>query len=527
MSFLYDPGVYNKIIKVLNKTAQDNTVLSPNAIAKKLVNKLSRDFAGVHEAINISSNTSTPIALGTDQLQSLSKLLQFLASGQIKLDNIRIAYTANEMENLPEEEKNILSPVTTNISRDAVTRKWNTADFYTNLPTLIKYVHYLQQKANDLKKTDAAQGKILEVMVGKLVDSINTIKPDSGLLRRPKSTPGKPNEIPEETVIDTYGNKILDIKNPYADQGSVGLLAKNLLTRESLNFWLQGGGETGPEAQIVMYDSVTGQPKVIRYSSTSPEPNLCFVVNVLYLRAQRLLRMSKSPEETKKYNFYLNKINQLGPTFTDPQGKACAIVGQAVVMTSGTQHAGFSFLGRPGEGVGQGESSKVSLQILEQLVQSLPLDTEEIDFNRIKNFFSQYTKIVSRDNSSAAFTAIGVALTAMAEAVNRTLTGNQQSFRLTRNVEELQTWLKVPTGNNALPFLYALQQVISETGKVIKMFYNEYARTLYSGDRQVFNNEQKSLVEGQILGSNSIYSQNLEEIQSLMANVKSILSSRK
>jgi len=154
----------------------------------------------------------------------------------------------------------------------------------------------------------------------------------------------------------------------------------------------------------------------------------------------------------------------------------------------------------------------------------LPLDPQDIDFNRIKNFFTLYVKVTSRDNAQAAIGAMGTALQAMTTATSLTLTGSQQNFRITRNVQEVLAWLRSPTGsglstgNNVLPFLYALQQVIVEVGKVLGAFYNEFARTQYSGDRVTLTGEQKSLVEAQYLGPNSIYSQNLRDIQSLMAN---------
>lgn len=324
MSFLYDEKIYTDIIqKAFEKQAQQSP-LSSNLTAKKLVGKLSRELSGIPEPLNISSETTTSVDLKINNLQNLGTLLQFLANNKIKIDGERIIYTGLENENLPETEKNKLSPVSVNLSRDAVTRKWNAADFYTNLPLLVRYVSFLQKKASSLKNSGDVQGRVLEVMVGKLIDSINRIKPDSGLSRIPKSKPDSPKEIPEDTILDSFGTKVFDIKNPYVDQGQIKLLAKNLASREALNGWMQGGGEFGPEAKIVMYD-IAGQPKIVPYTNVNPEPNFCFMVNVLYLRAQRLLRLSKSPEDTKKYNFLLNKVNQIGPTFTDPQGKACPI----------------------------------------------------------------------------------------------------------------------------------------------------------------------------------------------------------
>jgi len=524
MSFLheiYDEAVYQDLLdKILKKTAQEapppdlpplqspaaaprgEQPLSPNEVAKKLVNKLSREFAGSREPINISAGTPTSVDLGVNQLQSLGRLLQFMASNKISVDGIRVVYPEAELNTLNEEERNKLAPVSVNVSRDAVSRRWNTADFYTHLPALIKYVSHLQEKAQELKRSGDVQGRVLEVMIGKLIDSVNAIKPDSGLSRTPKSKPDKPNEMPFDTVVDSFGTKAFDINNPYTDKGPLVLTAKDLSSKEALNAWMR----QAPEATII-----SGQT---HNKFTDPEANHCNIINVLYKRAYNLARTAASTDDTKKYSFYLNKISQLGQSFTDPWGKACSI---GAAADSGVSNRHYFMSPQSGQG-GSAADRSVTGQIMEQIVQTLPLDPQDIDFNRIKNFFTLYVRITSRDNAQAAIGAMGTAMQAMTTATSLTLTGSQQDFRITRNVQELVAQLRPPAGNNGLQFLYAMQQVIVEVGKVLGAFYNEFARTQYSGDRVTLTGEQKSLVEAQYLGPNSIYSQNLRDVQSLMAN---------
>jgi hypothetical protein len=517
MSFLheiYDEAIYQGLLnKILKKNAQEAPTasprgeqpLSPNDVAKKLVSKLSREFAGAVEPINISADTAGSIDLGVNQLQSLGRLLQFMATNKIKIDGIRVVYPEAESNTLNEEERNKLAPVSVNVSRDETSRKWTTADFYTHLPILIKYVSHLQDKAQELKRNGDVQGRVLEVMIGKLIDSVNAIKPDSGLSRAPKSRPDKPNEMPFDTVVDSFGTKVFDVNNPYTDKGPLVLTAKDLSSKESLNSWMR----QAPEATIV-----SGQT---HNKFTDPEANHCNIVNVLYKRAYNLARTAASPDDTKKYSFYLNKISQLGPAFTDPWGKACSI-GSSVDSNVSNKHYFMS-----PQGGGGAPDRSVTGQIMEQMVQTLPLDPQDIDFNRIKNFFTLYVRITSHDNAQSAIGAMGTALQAMTTASSLTLTGSQQNFRITRNVQEAAAWLRPPAGNNGLQFIYALQQVIVEVGKVLGAFYNEFARTQYSQDRVTLNGEQKSLVEAQYLGPNSIYSQNLRDVQSLMANFQAAL----
>jgi hypothetical protein len=505
MSFIYDDNVYLDIIgRALIKEAQ-NIPLNPTLVAKKLSGRLQRQITNTPEPPNISSTSE--IGLSVNDLQNLGKLMQFLARNGVKLDGTRIAYSGEENDKLPEAEQNKLSPITINLSRDAATRKWNTVDYYANLPLLIKYVSYLQQKANTMKVAGEPQGRILEVLVGKLIDSVNMIKPDSGLSRKPKSTPDKPRELPDETVLDSFGSKVFDTKNPYADSGALKLLAKDLKSKESLNTWMRGGGMFGPEAQIASYDA-NNQKTQTPY--TNPQSNLCVVINVLYLRAQRSLQLAKTPEETAVYTYFVNKVREIGPTFTDPNGQACNIGGAT---------AQYGLVGQPGTQVGvQGPGGARMDQVLEQLVQALPLDTQDIDFHRILAFANLYQPLVSTLYAGEVGNAIVNLGVAMQRATSLTISG-QKNFRMTRNIQEVNSWVKDPKGPNAVAMVNFLQQAIIETGKIIQIFYNEYGRTTYSGDRKVFNSEQKSLVEGQILGNSSIYYQNLRDLQALKANI--------
>jgi hypothetical protein len=206
----------------------------------------------------------------------------------------------------------------------------------------------------------------------------------------------------------------------------------------------------------------------------------------------------------------VNKVREIGSTFTDPNGQACNIGGAT---------AQYGLVGQPGTQVGvQGPGGARMDQVLEQLVQALPLDTQDIDFHRILAFANLYQPLVSTLYAGEVGNAIVNLGVAMQRATSLTISG-QKNFRMTRNIQEVNSWVKDPKGPNAVAMVNFLQQAIIETGKIIQVFYNEYGRTTYSGDRKVFNSEQKSLVEGQILGNSSIYYQNLRDLQALKANI--------
>ena len=497
MSFLYkEENFIPIIVEGLIKKAAD-PVAPTVPIAKKLVNTLSRSLTAQPEPPNVASVTDAELKV--DNLQSLGTLLKFLSANQVSINGARLAYSGDQQKGLGEEEQNKLSPVTINESRDAVTRKWNAVDYYANLPVLISYVKYLQAKAAAMTKGGDVQGKVLEVMVGKLIDQINAIKPDSGLQRKPKSSPENPNEIPDEDQIDDFGSKILDVKNPVKDRGSVLLKAKNIKSRAALNAWLQDA----PEAQIVMYDE-KGQPqKPIPY--TDPKVDHCLVVNTLFARAKYWQQLAKDEKQEKAFAFYVKKMQEIGPTFTDPSCKACTITGTVTP-------------GQPGAQPGKPGAPKFDPMVLNKVVMSLPLRVETLDFDRIDQFFEEYAKLNPEVTQWAS-----PASQYMMDASKLTI-HNMRTFSMLAGARDVQTWLKPPQanqGNPYVPFLNQLKGVLNMVGSALQDLKKRYADA-EAGDTPKVNATQLARINAQIQGSNSIWESNNNAIETLLSQVGTV-----
>ena len=505
MSFLYDEKVFLPIvIGSLTKEAQATPAapvapLNPVAIAKKLVSKLSRELTDQPEPLNLASPND--VELKVDNLQSLGTLLKFLSNNKVTLSGERIAYTGAEENSLAPAEKDKLSPVSINESRDAATRKWNAVDYYANLKNLIVYVRYMQQKAAAMQKGGDPQGKVLEVMVGKLIDQVNAIKPDSGLERKPKSTPDKPNEIDDEEVIDNFGSKLLDPKNPTADRGSLLLKAKHVKSRAALNSWLQDS----PEAQIIEYDD-KGQKKPAK-TWTTADVNRCFAIQVLYARAKYWSQIAKTPKEERNFAFYLKKMEEIGPTFVGPDGKACTVV----------PGAGAGTVAKPSET--KVDKSKADPMAINKVVLSLPLRVETLDFDRIDQFFEQYAKL---DPASA--NRWGAKATQYMTDAEKFLIHEKRSFSLLVGARDIMTWLKPPQvnqGNPYVPFLNQLKGTLEMVGNALNDLKKNYADT-ESGEAIITDKVQLARINAQILGKSSIWESNNNAIETLFSQVGTI-----
>lgn len=494
MSFLHDEKFYIPLlIKSLVKEGQAAaSPIDPISVAKKLVNRLSRQLTGAPEALNIASSKDSDLKV--NNLQSLGALLKWLSGSQVTLDGARIAYTGAEQSALGEEEKNKLSPVSINESRDAVTRKWNQVDYHANLPLLIKYVSYLQQKASAMNKSGDDQGKVLEVMVGKLIDQINAIKPDSGLDRKPKSTPDKPNEIDDNVKIDDFGTKIFDMKGPTKDRGSLILVAKNIKSRAALNDWLQ----QDPVAKVAMYDD-KGQRKEVLY--TDEKVDRCLVLNTFFARAKYWSEIAKTPEDEKKFAFYVKKIQEIGPTFTGPDGKACSITGTLSPTTPGKD--------QPGKPGGTGGSGKASPEDVGKLVALLPLNPYNVNFDKIESFFNLYVGLVQDSGTELAASAVQAmndARNAMSDAKALTIRRNV-IYDMNEDPSLFAQMLQPPASGRYRNLMNALDRVVTSTKEVVEAFYSQYGNMMNSSNR--------ALTQAQFQGSYSYAVRNRSIIKRL------------
>lgn len=452
MSFLHNEKVFlpliaNALIKHAQQPADSETSIP--AVAKKLVSRLSRELSGQPEPLNLSSPAEAELKV--DNLYNLNALLNFLSAGQVSLNGARLVYTSDEEAALNEDEKNKLSPISVDTGKD----------YHVNLKSLIAYVNHMKEKSAAMIAGGDPQGKVLEVMIGKIIDQINEIKPDSGLSRKPKSTPDKPNDIDDEEVIDNFGSKVFDPKNPTADRGSLLLKAKHVKSRAALNSWLQDA----PEAQVVMYADNQKQAPIVW---TSTEVDRCNVIQVLYARAKYWSEIARTPKEESNFAFYLNQIKTIGPTFSGPNG-ACTVVPATATKPNENQ-------------VGGEQGGQFNAQTLDNIVGSLPLRSQNVNLDRIRGFLAYYAELDPTEANNFIVEHSSLA-NDLASILVRGV--SEKEFSLYSDVETVATWLKDPY-KNFNPFCSLLYRVVSNAARAIDSLYSRYADNV-GGKAQISN----------------------------------------
>lgn len=177
----------------------------------------------------------------------------------------------------------------------------------------------------------------------------------------------------------------------------------------------------------------------------------------------------------------------------------------------------------PGATPSAATDTATAMQLLSQVIEELPFDTQDLDFNRINKFFDTYKRLISGPNvqesrKAPVLQAIQQAQDSMRNAQSTTQIArtNFPMYNLTPNM--VQSWLKPPQGQYYDSLLQALLGVANNTEYVVRDLYNAYARRASSASRVTLNPEQENLVQQQIVG-NSKYRSNFNAIRQMASRL--------
>lgn len=488
---LIDKHILESFFKKAQQTADYAT------IAKKLVSNLSNEFSG--NSVLVSSDT--PSELTTSNLQNLSELLVFLTHNQVKINGQRIIYSPDEYKTLSDNDKNNLYPIDVSSSFNQTSGKLSD-NYYVNLTNLTSYVKYLQDKATSMKNSGNEQGNLILVMINKIVDQINEINPSSGLASH-QSDPENPNVLHDDEVLDNFNSKIFDPKNPFEKGNSFPLKAQDVKSKEALNDWMQN---VGMMAQVISYNGNNKNS----LDWNDPKTDHCAVISILYNRARNAVQ-NAGAQTVRNANYYLKQMQIIGPTFSDPSGKACSVSTSSNINNS-SNISGTSGIGKtPGSSLNSGTNDNGWILTV---VSNLPLRVETLDFNAIDKFFQTY--IINVPDATQWYNP---ATTYMDSASSLTI-GHDRTFSLLAGPGEILRNLIPPSGDKYVPFLDQLLRVLDMTGKALYDLKSKSANT-ESGEAILKNfPDAIARINAQVLGGNSILANNMNHIQSLINSVK-------
>lgn len=136
--------------------------------------------------------------------------------------------------------------------------------------------------------------------------------------------------------------------------------------------------------------------------------------------------------------------------------------------------------GQPGKHAPQTPQAQpvLSNESFSEIIRYLPFKIDDIDFNRIGEFFESYKKGLTSSSSQGRSIpisgAINNALTAMGVVANNT-SSNIRVFNISNlNVKQVILWTKAPQGQHIRLLLGALIDVIFQTSMVVQDLYNTY-----------------------------------------------------
>ncbi len=484
---------------------------SPLEIAKHMVLQLGQELNGMP---NLSFETGAAKSPSTQDLKNIESFVQYLAANKVTIDGVRLAYSPDESSLAlqdPTKSKDYGSIGTkvgdeeTGGAKFQETGQWGEADYRVYLPGLYEYIKYLQRKAT------TESNKVLEVMVGKLITFVNN-RFGANIPKKPKHTPGQtPSEMPADTILDSFTTGFVFNPNykTYAP-GDVSLTAGDLSSIGNLNSWMSKNKfKVATPTEASSKEGMVWQP----LEFGDPKANFCNVGKVLLWRA-KYLRQRGSDEDRKKADFYLKKLSEVIPQWTDPSGKPCTLDEEAAKTVTPT-------------GEKASPTTGATPLALSQLLQLLPFHQNNIDLQRMNRFNSAYLSITAGDHKTDLQQLINSVNSKMKDVMAYSASGNVKLFPLTVGVgaaeEYASSYVKAPPGANFVRLITELKTLITEEKKLVLDLLNRYGGGGAGGvavSQARYTPEQAAQISGDI----EIANDNLQRLSAILSEWTSLPS---
>lgn len=459
MSFIYDDkNLINDLIKSAldfeNKFVKRSQSTDPAAnlgyknyltLTRKLVDQLEQTQVPQPKDPNAPAKVSTELdssqPLTDKNLSSFGNFLQFVEQNKITVDNQRIAYfqenpdpdkykpVSGDSSNFTETE-NRIAPLNLN------------QEYFVNKDLMIKYLISLQA----LAKTK--EDKILEVMVGQRIEDVN---------KKFRTNISKKYQEPEFVLSDdallTTFPEDLDADN-YNKDGDKKLYYKDIKDSVALQSWVN----TNDIGVIIPSYNKQGA-----FGVNDKEFDICVVVRTIYKKSLWLSNTkSTTPELSKKYQSFLKKIKEVGPTMQGPNG-FCSISDTFSVRPVKQDSEKIS--NDPSSKDTTSPSEDNTMRIVNRLSSLFPFEPDKIDFNKFKTFLMEYEKVDS--NASSYVSKVLESIT----KINGTygVKGSQST-----NVDAADIQMVLRTPDMITPYLIDLLYVVNVTGQVMSMFASKF-----------------------------------------------------
>lgn len=392
--------------------------------------------------------------MDSSSLESLGDLVRWLVDNKITINGARVAYGADQN---PNQKAWILYHLETHVATPDE-RGATPGGFYVNPELLKTYVRQLQAYESQ------NPNKTMRFQLGNVIREIST---DLGVQVGQYQAPEK--SLRDTEVLDNVPQVFVSVQSS-GYGGDIPLTYGDLKDDMTFNSWLKNKG-------IEWAGQLDGKPA--RIAAGAPGFNACGVLSILMYRATHQMATDQASKD--KSQIYARQVAAVA------KASNCDLSGQTAV----TQQQGGS----------------QTQNLIEEVVDGLPLALQNIDFNRIRTFFSKISQLMGNSPSVTAHIQSAEDLMNKTSALTK---GNDTFFQLGISPQAVVNMLK-PNERTGYPaanfftFVQNLDQIVDEVRFVVNYFMAAYASKV--------TDQQRAFIFGQVgrrPDDSSIYSRNIE-----------------
>jgi hypothetical protein len=462
----------------LSKKAQQYVAVAPQDFAtlRGIIANLEKQITSPTQQAEIGTDSEQPVSINSVNLENVGSLVEFLATNKITFQGKRIAYTAAEK---PQDPSYPLYKLQGSAGLLELANRNENVEYgyYINKDLLKGYLNSLQGQL--AKNPNPVMNAQVQAVVQQANDELDTGVDKT--YQEPEKTlpPNQPLDRIPQNVRTNY---------PTLD-GNVVLTFGDIASDTSFNAWIQ-------------QNNIGVDGRAYRH----PQYDKCGLVKVLSDRAKSYVGNATSAQQKEQFTIYLSQVGKLASAMQ------CDLGGSSTNKPGVTEQQG-----------GQGQAGGTMTATLQQLVESLPLERDQLDFGKIRAFIEVYQGIVSASSDSNRTQQASVAITQLQQymqaATQNTVGQSMTNFSMDGlSADDLISWSTPPSAGqptrsrgSAKALADYLEYIVRNTYTLVKDLYNAHYRELASVPQLI------TLVEQQVGGrsipfGSSIAANNLNNI---------------
>jgi len=411
--------------------------------------------------------------LASPNLESLGDLVHWLVENKITVNGQRVAYAVNEK---PTQSGYVFYRLETHAATPEQ-RGQEPNGYYVNPKLLQAYIGQLQ--AYEAQNPNLT----MRFQLGRLIEEAN-----QDLGTNISAQYQAPEKVLRDTVVlDNVPDTFVNVQSS-GYGGDVPLTYGDLKDDMSFNSWLK-------TKNIQFLGQADGKTSKIPFGA--PGFDECAVLKILMYRATH--QSYTSVEEKENSQIYARQLSNVAKAVNcDLSGQAAAP--GAAAPQGGTQEVATSLSGN-------------QLQnIINEIVDTLPLQLQNIDFNRIRTFMGKMEQLMGNSPTVTNYISSTNELMNKATALTKSAdTFFQLGISPTAVVNMLKPNEKGYAAANFFSLVQLLDQIVDNVRAIVGYFMSAYASKV--------TDQQRAFIYGQIgrrPDDTSIYSRNIEYLNQLM-----------